>query len=188
MHKLMLKLKKMNKRAWLCLFFAILLTLSGLFFWGADQYNNQGVSLEIEDLSTNIRRHYQNKPDFWGLSTQTVLDKKICPNKMLQNGKLVGFFDNPVLVGNGPNAMVLMPGARNFDIIYKDLDKKQCVAVATSKLKQDIWLGVVGVSIVNKDKQQRFDWDNKEYSLPIKTTQAKKSCGNDSMVIWHLEQ
>ena len=49
-------------------------------------------------------------------------------------------------------------------------------------------MGVVGVSIVNKDKQQRFDWDNKEYSLPIKTTQAKKSCGNDSMVIWHFEQ
>ena len=107
---------------------------------------------------------------------------------MLKNGKLVGFFDNPVLVGNGPYAMVLMPGARNFDIIYKDLDKKQCVAVATSKLKQDIWLGVVGVSIVNKDKQQRFDWDNKEYSLPIKTEQAKKICSTGSMVIWHFEQ
>lgn len=179
-------LKKTNKSIWITILVLLLLVLFGLF--SCSEENNKEISLEIEKLSTNIRRHYQNKPDFWGLNTQAVLDNKIYPNKMLRNNRLVGLFGAPVSVGRGLNAETIMPGAKSFDIIYKGLNKKQCLAVATSELKQDVWLGVAGISIGNTEKLQRFSWDSSTYSLPIKKAQAKRLCGKNSVVIWHFEQ
>ena len=109
-------------------------------------------------------------------------------NKMLKNNHLIGYFGNPVLVGNGLNADVLMPGARNFDIIYKDLNKKQCIGLASFKFSSQFWLGVTGITIINDDNKQFFTWDDKENSLPIQKNTAKDICDAKNTIIWHYEQ
>ena len=162
--------------------------LSVSFFFIQESSGTSEAAAELEQLAANIRRYYQNRPDYWGLSTQMVLDKKIYPNKMLKNNQLVGYFGNPVLVGNGPEADVLMPGARNFDIIYKDLNKKQCVGLASFKFSQNFWLGVTGISIINNDNNQFFTWDDEENGLPIQKNRANAICESNNTIIWHYEQ
>lgn len=142
---------------------------------------------ELVQLDKNIRRHYQNKPDFWGLSTQTVMQNKIYPQQMLKNGKLIGFFGNDVLVGRGENAEVLMPGARGFDIVYKNLNQKQCEALAAFKFDEKFWLGITGITLNNGKEQKYFTWSDKEYGLPIKTNFVQTICKNSNIITWHCE-
>ena len=162
--------------------------LSLTFFFSQETSGTAEAATELEALTSNIRRYFQNRPDYWGLSTQMVLDKNIYPNKMLKNNHLIGYFGNPVLVGNGLNADVLMPGARNFDIIYKDLNKKQCIGLASFKFSSQFWLGVTGITIINDDNKLFFTWDDKENSLPIQKNTAKDICDAKNTIIWHYEQ
>lgn len=145
------------------------------------------AAAQVEQLAVNIRRHYQNRPDYWGLGTQTVIDKKIAPRQMLQNGHLVGFMGNPVLVGLGADGTILMPGSRNFDIIYKDLSAKQCVALASYKFEQKFWLGVTGITIINAKQTQDFSWDSEAYKLPVIKSLAKEFCHGNATIIWHFD-
>lgn len=142
---------------------------------------------ELVRLSGNVRRYYQNRPDFWGLSTDTVIKNKIYPQEMLQNGRLNGFFGNDVLIGRGPNAEVLMPGARGFDIIYKNLNKKQCAELASYKFDEKFWLGITGITVDNGKEQRYFTWSDKEFALPIKKNFVQNICKSANMLIWHCE-
>lgn len=157
------------------------------FFFSQETLGTAEATNELEQLTFNIRRYYQNRPDYWGLSTQTVLDKEIYPRKMLKNNQLIGFFGNSVAVGNGLNADVLMPGARNFDIIYRDLNKKQCIGLASFKFDQKFWLGVTGITIISGNKTHLFTWDNKTNRLPIQKDAAEDVCESNNTIIWHYE-
>lgn len=145
------------------------------------------AATELATLTNNIRRAYQNRPDFWGLSTKTVIEKKIYPQAMLQKDSLKGFFGNDILVGKGADAQVLMPGARNFDIIYSKLNEKQCVELASFKFDEKFWLGITGISIDNGKQSQYFTWNNAKHALPITKNAARTSCGRTNLVIWHNE-
>ena len=168
--------------------FFLLCWLFIAFFFAQENSGTTDAALELEQLTSNIRRYYQNRPDYWGLSTQMVLDKNIYPHKMLKNNRLIGYFGNPILIGNGPDADVLMPGARNFDIIYKELNEKQCIGLAAFKFSQKFWLGVTGISIINDKYNQFFTWDDKENGLPIQKNTAKNICKGNNTIIWHCEQ
>ena len=165
----------------------LVLFLVGWFLTREADVGTRQAAEELVRLSENIRRYYQNRPDYWGLSTQTVLSNRIYPQSMLQNGELRGFFGNEVLVGRGENAEVLMPGARGFDIIYKHLNKKQCQELASFKFNEKFWLGIAGITLSNGRKQQFFTWSDKEHILPIKPAAAKALCSNDNLLIWHHE-
>jgi len=169
-------------------FFILLLIASGFWIFGGNIKGSEEAAKEIVELSQNIRKHYQNRPDFWGLNTQMVLDKKIYPNKMLQNEKLTGFFGNPVQIGNGASAEVLMPGARNFDIIYTELNKAQCKELLTFEFGSDFWLGVRGISVISDGNEHSFSWNSKENTLPISKRKAALVCKENSNIIWHFEQ
>lgn len=140
---------------------------------------------EMELLAGNIRRLYQSRPDYWGLNTQMVLDKKIYPNKMGENGKLISVLGNEILVGDGVSGNVLMPGSRNFDITYQGLTKKQCIQLVSYEFDQSFWLMVMGLTIAYKDTQQLFTWDDPEYKLPVSKANAKKLCKDGSAIVWH---
>ena len=140
---------------------------------------------EMELLAGNIRRLYQNRPDYWGLNTHMVLDKKIYPNKMGENGKLISVLGNEILVGDGVSGNVLMPGSRNFDITYLGLTKKQCIQLVSYKFDQSFWLMVMGLTLAYKDTQQMFTWDDPEYKLPVSKANAKKFCKDGSAIVWH---
>ena len=166
----------------------ILLAILGVsvFIFSEEDNGISAAAKELSELSGNIRQYYQARPDYWGLNTQTVIDKKIYPEQMLKNGKLVGFMGNTVLVGSGIEGTMLMPGARNFDVVYKGLSSKQCVGLGSHKFEQKFWLGVSGVSILSDNQETLFDWDDKNNRLPISKAQAKKSCGKSNTIIWHF--
>ena len=190
---IVLKMKLISLKAYTKTLIALIIVVylgwgGTVFFLSQEDSGTAEAAAELEQLTSNIRSYYQNRPDYWGLSTQMVLDKNIYPNKMLKNGSLIGYFGNPVLVGNGSNADVLMPGARNFDIIYRDLNKKQCIGLASFKFDPKFWLGVNGISIINSDVNQFFTWDDQKYSLPIQKNMAKDSCKGKNTIIWHYEQ
>lgn len=162
--------------------------LSSLFFFTQEESGTAEAAAQLEQLVSDIRHYYQNRPDYWGLSTQVVIDKKICPHEMLKNNQLIGYFENPILIGNGPEANILMPGARSFDIIYKDLNKKQCVSLASFDFDQTFWLGITGITIKSDYKTQFFTWDDEKNGLPIKNIAAKDICKEKNMIIWHCGQ
>lgn len=183
------RLKKFNKLIGAAAGVILLGWGLSVFIFSQEDSGVREAAAEIEELAANIRRYYQNRPDYWGLNTQIVLDKNIYPNRMLKNSSLNGYFGNSVLVGNGINGEVLMPGSRNFDIIYKGLNKKQCVGLASFKFDQKFWLGVTGVSVVNnKGGQQLFGWNDEKNQLPVKKEQAETVCESDNTIIWHCEQ
>lgn len=165
---------------------AVIALVSWLFLHEADVGTRQAAE-ELVMLSRNIRRYYQNRPDFWGLSTDTVIKNKIYPQSMFKNDQLNGFFGNKVFVGRGENAEVLMPGARGFDIIYKELNKKQCEELASYKFDEKFWLGVTGITVGNGKEQRYFTWSDKESALPIKKGIAQDICKSSNMLIWHCE-
>ena len=165
---------------------AVIALVSWLFLHEADVGTRQAAD-ELVQLSGNIRRYYQNRPDFWGLSTDTVIKNKIYPQEMLQNGRLNGFFGNEVLIGRGPDAEVLMPGARGFDIIYKNLNKKQCEELASYKFDEKFWLGITGITVGNDKEQRYFTWSDKEFALPIKKDFVQSICKSANILIWHCE-
>ena len=180
------KLSLKNKVLMIC-FVALALIILFLVCSKKEDIGTEKAVNELQKLSENIRRFYQNRPDYWGLNTQMAIDKQLYPLSMYKEGVLKSYFGTPVLVGNGINADVLMPGTRNFDIIYKYLNKRQCIEFASYKFNQNFWLGVSGVSIITEGKETLFGWGG-ENSLPIKKNIAESLCKNDeNSIIWHYE-
>lgn len=174
-------------RIWAGVCILVVIALVGWLLLHETDVGTREAAQELVKLDANIRRHYQNRPDFWGLSTQTVIQNKIYPQNMFQNGKLVGFFGNDILVGYGEEAQVLMPGARGFDIVYKNLNQKQCEELASFKFDEKFWLGITGISLNNGDEIKYFTWSDKNYALPIKKDVANEICSSSNTIIWHCE-
>lgn len=164
-----------------------------LIIWGAAVliFSDKDIGSEIaagqvQMLSENIRRYYQNRPDFWGLNSQTVVDKQMTPRNMTPNGKLANYFGKPVTVGSGEDGAMLMPGARNFVISFHELNHQECVETASFKFGEKFWLGVTEVSINDGTKTEIFSWNNQQNILPVKKNSAEKACGGTNIVSWHF--
>ena len=171
--------------------FVVAALLSLLFFLAFFAQKNNKIAdaaNELKQLTSNIRHYYQNRPDYWGLSTQVIIDKKIYPDTMLKDNQLIGVLGNSVLVGSGREAYILMPGARSFDIVYQNLNKQQCVDLASFDFDQTFWLGIAGVTIENNDQNQFFTWDEEKNGLPIGVAVAKDVCKEKNLIIWHCGQ
>ena len=144
---------------------------------------------QVSKLVQNIRNSYKTRPDFWGLSTAEVIAKKIHPLDMpIIENKLIGYFGQPVVIGADKEGTSVMPTMRSFVIAYKSLSKDQCVALASHRFKQEFWLGISGISIINDKHNQMFNWSNKEYILPADKSVAKTICvSSGNTVVFHCE-
>ncbi len=143
---------------------------------------------QIAELAQNIRAHYKMRPDFWGLSTQEVIAKKIYPSMMTTDGTtLKGYFANIVEVGADENGTAVMPTARTFVIAYKGLTEQQCVGVATAKFGHNFWLTISGMEIISDKGRQMFNWSNTDFMLPASKGIVKKLCGNRNMLVFYFE-
>lgn len=156
---------------------------------GQRDIGSQEVGKQIYQLSQNIRRTYQIRPDFWGLSTQSVIKQKIYPSDMLiDSNNLIGYFGNKVVVGSDINGTPVMPTSKQFIIAYKDLTKPQCVGLVSNKFTQEFWLGVGRVSLINNQKVYDFSWSDTENILPISKSKAKELClDNNNNIVFHFE-
>lgn len=157
-----------------------------VFIFSAQDTGTVAAAEQVEKLAENIRRYYQNRPDFWGLNTQTVLSNQIAPRGMIKDNQIVNYYGSGVTIGNGENGEMLMPGARRFDITFTGLTKRQCREIASFKFSEKFWLGVTGITISHNEKSVDFDWNDAKNSLPVKQDAAAKICGDNSRVSWHF--
>lgn len=141
---------------------------------------------EVISLSEDIRKHYRNRPDYWRLNTETVVAEKIAPKNLVIDGKIKNSLDNEVLVGSGFDGAMVMPGTRSFDIVYKNLSKKDCVALASYSYNEEQKLGLLSISIKNDENISSFTWGG-ENKFPISTENAKNHCENHSEIYWTFE-
>jgi len=158
-----------------------------LAIFGSDSNSHLIMAQELKDLTHNIRQNYQNRPDYWGLNTQVVLDKNIAPSYMQKNNQITSRLGNLILIGNGKTAQSIMPTVKTFDVIYTDIDQKRCVELASGDYDQQFWIGISGLSIVTENKQYDFLWSEGKYKLPIAKHIAKEICSKNNVFIWHNE-
>ena len=133
-----------------------------------------------------IHRNFQAKPDFWKLDTNWLVDNNMVPQEMLKDTQIVNALGNPVLVGLGIDGQMLMPGARSFDIVYKDLSKRECVALASYNYPQAQTLGLISLTIVNGAEEKMLVW-GEGVGLPLSTEEAAEICQKRNILIWNFE-
>lgn len=142
---------------------------------------------QIIEMSQNIIKYYQTSPNYWGLSTAMVINKNLyAQNMKTKNGRLIGYFNNPVEVGADENGNAVMPTSKNFVIAYNGLNKKQCIGIGSHKFNKSFWLKVNKIVVKNAQKTQEFIWGDKEYGLPANPRKLKDLCqnSNNSIVIY----
>ena len=168
---------------------AAVLVLVTLLGWGTScmmQNNIRPAARQLIRLVEIVHRNFQTKPDFWRLDTNWLIDNNMVPHEMLKGSQIVNALGKQVLVGNGPEGQMLMPGARSFDIIYKDLSKRECVALAAYEFPQAQTLGLISLTIVNDDETKNLVWGEKS-GLPLSTDDAAKICRNNNVLMWNFE-
>ena len=141
---------------------------------------------EVVSLSEEVRRYYHNRPDYWRLNTETVIREGIAPQEMIFDGKIKSALGNEVLAGSGFDGAMIMPGTRSFDVIYKNLSKKDCIALASYPYNEKQKLGLLSITIKNGENVSNFTWGG-ENKLPISADSAKSHCGNGSDISWSFE-
>ena len=141
---------------------------------------------QVPQLAADIRQKFQMRSDYRGLNTQEVLNLKAAPAEMLAGNGLMNALELPVLVGSGAEGTTLMPGARNFDIIYTGLDKSECAGVAAYNIGEKNRLGLNYITLITEDFEKTYSWGG-ENALPISPAEAKKACGRQNILIFGYE-
>ncbi len=167
---------------------ALILILGVSVIWlSSTDIGTDAAAQELKQFSQNIRRYYQNRPDFWGLNTQTAIEKQIAPRDLIKPEGLRNFYGEEVIVGNGIDGIMLMPGARTFDIVYKGLNKQQCKEMLSYKFDETFWMGLASIQIVSGKQNQIFSWNDSQNKLPVSSAKAKEICNGDNTLLWHFE-
>ena len=167
----------------------IVVLLFVLLIDGQKDVGAKEAGTELSALAQNIRRHYKIRPDFWGLSTREVINKRLYPLTMTaETESLHGYFGTPTTIGADENGTAVMPTGRQFAIAYHNLTKQQCVGLGSYNFSQDFWLGLKKVSLNNKKETYSFEWGNKDFILPLKRSQLKEICRQqNNTLIFYFE-
>ena len=115
----------------------VLLIIAGV--WHVASRPNQrviGAMDNLAQLTENIRRNYKNRPDYWGLSTENVIQKQIAPSAMLRDGRLTSPVAAEISVGGDEKRQYGHAGHAQFYIAFKNLSKKDCVDMAVYPLSE----------------------------------------------------
>lgn len=141
---------------------------------------------EIFSISDNIRAYYADKPDYWGVSTQSLIDNKIIPDKFVRQNKIILHGKTEILIGSGEKADVVMPLNQYFDIVMPRLNKAQCMSYAEAPLLQEDNLKVYSIRIINLLGEYLFEWGGNR-PLPIAKYATKDLCIDGlNTIIWSI--
>lgn len=143
---------------------------------------------DIFTISDEIRNHYAEKPDYWGLSTQTAIQANYIPPKFIKDGKIIISSGNEIFIGDGAKADTIMPRATSFDIVLPQLNKAQCIAHAEAAISSENQVKLLSISIINSLGFYRFEWGNEKYKLPIAKFASKDVCSDfENTLIWSIK-
>ena len=164
----------------------LLLILTAGYFIGRSTPGIETAARQTAELADNIRRHYSQKPGYWGLNTASVLKDGIAPQGMTTEGKLLNALGLPVSVGAGFEGGIIMPGIRSFDIAFAGLSAAECRELAVYSFSDRQNLGLISVSIKNNSRTETFSWGG-ENPLPVNPDRAKALCRKGGGVLWRFE-
>lgn len=165
----------------------VLLIILGI--WLASGRTNQQVVAAMDNLTQlveNIHRDYKNRPDYWGLSTESVVQKQIAPDNMIHDGRLKTSVAAEINIGSDETGSIVMPGMRSFFISFKNLSPKDCIDMAVYPLSEKIKLGLLSITLKNAGEEAVFQWGG-ENPLPISKEKAAKFCLKKSIILWNFE-
>ena len=182
----LIKLNKMNKI--ISILLLVILAVWAIVVLILSETNKKYVqsSNMVYSLSEKIRTHYNNRPDYWGLYNKSAIDNGLINKSMINNNEIVNNLSKPILIGSGISGSVIMPGTKNFDIVYKDLTKTECINILSEKTTETQSLALLSISLINKANNITYGWGN-DNKLPIQSSSAKKHCEENSIILWHFE-
>ena len=180
------KIKKVSPQRWV-LSILIVTGLIGLIMM-TFKTNSKIVKAarQVPQLAASIRQKFQIRSDYRGLNTTEVLTLKAAPTDMIVGNELINALNLPVLVGNGADGTPLMPGARRFNIVYKGLNKSECIGIATYNSNEKDQLGLNNIVILSEKHEKTFGWGGTN-PLPVSPSEAKDSCGKENILIFGYE-
>lgn len=172
-----------NKKILLILFGCLLLV--GLWFGlfsGPDRTSLAGE--QVISLADNVRNFYKNKPNAWGLNTYSAIQNKIIPQDMLNGRQIKNSLGKDVLLGADMLGNTVMPGSKTFAIVYKNLNKQECKALASLTFSEKFMLSIDEIIIIN-DTSSTFSWGSAN-SLPISSQNANDVCKQTNDILWNI--
>ncbi|MDD4556136.1 MAG: hypothetical protein PHE89_02245 [Alphaproteobacteria bacterium] len=169
-------------------FLAFLLVVCGLIliFWLKSGINAEKPIAQLFHISQEVRQHFKNRPDYWGLNSDFFTEKNLI-NKSNQH-KMLNEFGKEIVIGTDFDGYKVMPGGRSFDIVYKNLNKEECVALLSYKLSEEQSVSLLSLKLKRGEDVIEFGW-GAENKLPVSTDVAKKLCQENvqNEILWTFE-
>lgn len=162
----------------------IIVLLLSLIWSGSQEKADIKGAEQLWQTAENIRKAFRLKPNYWGLNTALVLKDKLGADMPHKDGKLYNAWGKEVFVG-AQNGDTVMPGQKDFYIIYDNLSKDECVLAISFMPDNQQSLGLLGL-VVESALKTEFVWGG-ENALPIDKKAATQACGDNSKVLWHFE-
>lgn len=161
-----------------------LIIITGYYACSSSHKTTSADLHDIFAISDDIRSSYADKPDYWGLSTESVIKNKVISSTFIRQNKLILSHGMEIQIGNGEQAEIVMPSSQNFDIILKNLTKAQCISYAESSLTEEQLLKLEKIDIINQLGSYSFEWGG-ERRLPIQKYITNDLCIDGSnTLIW----
>lgn len=143
---------------------------------------------EIFAISDEIRSYYADKPDYWGLSSETVLKNNMLSAKFISKDKIVLSGGREVFIGNGAKADAVSPGSKSFEIVMPKLSKAQCISFVESKISDTDSVKLLWLGISNGRGDFIFEWGDDRHPLPMQKYASKDFCAdNNNTLIWSVK-
>ena len=142
---------------------------------------------EIFAIAESARTYYNNKPDYWGLSTEVLVDNNVIPTKYIQDKNIVLNDGIRILFGEGYLATPVSPRSLTFDVVVPNLNKAKCMAYSEALLSEQQLLVLDKLTIYNDAGHAVYTWGG-ENTLPVVKYSSKNFCINGSnTLIWSLK-
>lgn len=139
---------------------------------------------QVETLAYEIRDFYRSKPDAWGLNTASAIKNKLIPQEMI-NGRMVNnALGKEILLGADILGNMVMPGNRTVVIVYKNLNKQECMMIVSHNFNEKMQLSLNAISVIN-DVEHKFSWGGHN-PLPITRATANNICQKANDILWEI--
>lgn len=169
-----------NKIVFGCIVLLFLASLVLLIF-SQDKRSYEKTQQQIGLLASAVRSHYAWQPHYWGLSNEQALQKKIVPQTLLNNNKIMSALGRPLLIGADLSGTPVPSGDREFMISVPNLSKKSCEKLILLPLSDNIGLGLLKIVVENNHQLHTFEWGG-ENPLPIQAQAAQNICAQQNNI------
>lgn len=141
----------------------------------------------IFQIAEHTRGYYADKPDYWKLSTDTLLKDNVVPLQYVKDENILLKNDIYILLGEGYEAAPVSPRSVTFDIVMPNLNKAQCLSYAEAQLTKSQLLVLDKITIHNANGDFVYTWGG-ENRLPVEKYSSKNFCSQrNNILIWSLK-